>query len=283
MRKPEIVLLGGPNSGKTHLAAQLYGRILRSNGRLRRQEQQAIPHDLTLLDEALGCLEEGRSASHTGSDTWGEITLPTIDEHGGQVLLKWPDYAGEKVEQMLRLRSISEAWQNRIAQAEGWAIVIRLSHERRVDARPAQPRTSPSTSGSVPLMSDEYWDANARWVEFVQILMHVAGMSSTSLQRKPRVAILLSCYDELPESEESPSAKLGSWLPMFYSFMENNWSPEAWSVWGMSALGQKLDSAHPDESFLRDGPELHGWVIAPQGGPRDSDLTAPIAWLLDRP
>lgn len=49
MPTPELMLLGGPNSGKTHYAGQLYGRLRRNPGLLRLRKDQGTPSDISAL------------------------------------------------------------------------------------------------------------------------------------------------------------------------------------------------------------------------------------------
>lgn len=282
MRTPEVLLIGGPHSGKTHFAGQLYGRILRGSGKLKRATHHATPGDLTILQEVLNALEEGRAASHTPASTSGEICLPMEDAAGHHLVLKWPDYGGEQITGILENRAVPEAWQSRLDQVEGWALIIRLSDESSVDARPTLPHAPPSDVTKQSPVLVKAWDPNARWVELMQILLHVAEQDTSRALQLPRLVVLLSCYDECPSPSQAPADLLAARLPMLHSFLSTTWAEDAWSVWGLSALGRTLNADQFDETFLTEGPDQQGWVVAPQGGNRDPDLTAPLAWLLGR-
>lgn len=287
MAASNILLLGGPNSGKTHYTGQLYGRLRRRPGRLALREHDGTPSDLGPLDEVLKSLENGRAADHTSSKTWVEVQLPLVDQFGQMLDLKWPDYGGEQLLEMEMQRAVSEAWHDRLMQADGWVLLLRLQGEKvypdaleeliklsgRIEAKP--------TPG--PRSKQHGWDANARWVELLQILLHVAGHGTVRRLTRPRLAILLSCYDEQQAGSRSPSRVLAERLPLLASYIESSWSPESFSVWGLSALGRLLETSSRDDDFINDGPELQGWVIPPKGGEPDPDLSLPLAWLLAKP
>jgi hypothetical protein len=279
MQTPELVLLGGPNSGKTHYAGQLYGRLRRNSGLLKLRKDQGTPSDISILEEVLRCLEEGRAASHTSAGTWSEILLPLEDQRGQALNLLWPDYAGEQLKTVYDDRIVSEAWQSKVCNAQGWLLLIRLKSETTYpDALAELVNRSKGCNGGTTRAGV---DANAYWVELLQILLHAAGLGTVARLQHPRLAILLSCYDELGIcDEQTPLDILNRYLPLLASFIGSNWYPEAVSVWGLSALGCLLEANSTNANFIDEGPEFQGWIVSPEGSPKDADLSKPVAWLL---
>jgi hypothetical protein len=278
MDKPELVLLGGPNSGKTHYAGQLYGRLRRRPGRLRLAEG-GTPEDLSALEDVLASLEEGRAAEHTSASTWAEITLPIADDLGAEFELRWPDYGGEQLRTAFGDRAISDSWRTRLAAARGWILMIRLKSEVTYPGAIKQ-LVEGSHADVQGASRPATWDANAYWTELTQILLHVGGHGTVDKRHLPRLAILLSCYDELSAGEVPPATVLAKHLPLFSTFVHSVWPPGAVSVWGLSSLGRELRKTSHDDAFIDNGPETQGWTVSPSGGQGDSDLTLPLHWLL---
>lgn len=281
MKRPEIVLLGGPNSGKTHYAGQLYGRLQHSTGALTLRKSCGAPDDLSLLHEVLSCLENGNAAQHTSTGAWGNVHLPLTDSNGREFDLNWPDYGGEQLKRVFATRSVDQDWQNRLINANGWVLLIRLNTEATypdaienlVHANAKQDENESRANS---------WDANAYWVEKLQILLHVAKIGWKHQIQAPPLTVLLSCYDEVGDEHTPPIETLCQKLPLVASFIQSNWNKNSVSVWGLSALGQELVANSQSDDFIDEGPESQGWVLPPEGGEKSTDLTLPLMWLLER-
>ncbi|MFV8750203.1 hypothetical protein ACNOYE_06605 [Nannocystaceae bacterium ST9] len=229
------------------------------------------------------CLGRGRAAGHTATSTWAELKLPLVDRIGRELDVTWPDYGGEQVRQMSRLRMIPREWVERLTRADGWAVLIRLQSEKQysdsLEHLTERPHANEhSDEGSADTFE---WDANAKWVELLQMLLHVAGHGTVRRLLRPRLIVLLSCYDEVAvATDETPAAVLERWLPLLSAFINSNWSAGAATVWGISPLGKPLTPDSRDTDFIDDGPELQGWIVQPDGSKCD-DLSLPLAWLLE--
>lgn len=284
MHKPKLLLLGGHNSGKTHYAGQLYGRVQYQSGLLMLRDDQGTPRDLSALEEVWKALNEGHSANHTPRDTATEVVLPLQDSQGQALDLHWPDYGGEQLSGIFDERSVTVVWRQRLLKSEAWVLLLRVQSETTYpdELNKLLDREQPRADSQTRLgQSGGRWDANAYWVELLQLLLHVAGRGTVQRLRRPRLAVLLSCFDEIPNPESTPSQTLATKLPLLSAFIHSVWAAEDVSIWGLSALGKHLAPASKDEDFRKCGPEEQGWVIAPNGGERDKDLTRPLAWLLE--
>lgn len=270
-RPDSILLLGESGVGKTHYGAQLLNRLMNVQGVLRMEGQST---NLLPFQSAMNSLQEGRAADHTATSTYSESVWPIKDGSGRRADLVWPDYGGEQVKRMIETRRIPNAWRDRIAASPAWLMMIRLQTLRIGDdifSRPlATLRSFSPVTGAVQV-SDQ-----GRMIELLQMLLFAGSMGDRPLER-PRLAVLLTCWDELG-FEGVPDTVLKERLPLFWTFVRSNW--RKLSVLGVSALERPLSPNERDPDYVARGPENFGYVVCADGS-RSPDLTLPIQLLLD--
>lgn len=268
-----ILLVGESNVGKTHYGAQFLKRLMVKACALK---MSGAPTNLEAFTTALSCLTEGKSTDHTPASTYVESVWPITDEAGRFAELVWPDYGGEQVRNLVTHRRIPAAWRERVLGAADWVLLIRLHSLRSEDdlfSRPLQSFAADESHGEADAyeLSDQ-----ARTVELLQMLLYLAQLHLDRPLRKPRLTILLSCWDEL-ETTELPTDLLASRLPMLWSFVRSNWTSPA--VIGLSALERTLSTTDADEDYAIRGPEEFGYVVLPDGT-KNTDITLPIQRLM---
>jgi hypothetical protein len=234
------------------------------------------PTNLDAFTTALSCLTEGKSTDHTPANTYVESVWPITDEAGRYAELIWPDYGGEQVRNLVTQRRIPAAWHERVLEATDWVLLIRLHSLRSEDdlfSRPLQAFAAAESQGEAAAYepSDQ-----ARTVELLQMLLYLAQFHLDRPLRKPRLTILLSCWDEL-ETTELPADLLASRLPMLWSFVRSNWMSPI--VMGLSALERALSNTDADQEYAIRGPEEFGYVVL-SDGVKNTDITLPIQRLM---
>lgn len=280
MSTPELLVLGGSGAGKTHYAGQLLGRLRHDRqGKLRLQPGGV--KDLSKLEEVLSCLEEGRAAGHTPAETWTSVQCELVNGEGANALLEWPEYAGERLFSIVERRVLPLEWRTSISNASGWILFVRPSTLRTFEDLLERPTGVPPqhTESADSSIGGEGWDDRARYVELLQVLLFASGRSTFKPLPAPRLAVVLSCWDEL-EAPGTPEETLSGRLPLVYAFIRSTWHETAWSAWGLSSLGRALRQDTRDPEFADRGPEHFGYVVPPGSTRKVLDLTAPIAWLL---
>ena len=275
-----IMVLGKPNSGKTVYSAQLYGRLTRGV-----EQQIAIrntPENLDIFQEALERLAEGNNPQRTTSSQFANVSLPLVIKNEKEVDLTWFDYAGEQLTHIFESRSVNEKWAETLINANGWMVFIRLNDETKYKHKIEDLLTNRDVikKGKTKQEETDSVDANIWWIELFQIILHVCNLKRSQRISKPKLAIVLSCYDQISNSTSTTTPKeiFEKELPLLNQFLHSNWEQDRISIWGLSSLGRALDK-RSQNTFVDNGPENQGWIISPDNPERSADLTSPIVWI----
>ncbi len=278
-RSRSILLIGGPNTGKTHFGGQLLGRLQLEQGKLRLRSE---PESIAPLEDVLRRLAQGLLADHTSVDTYEEIVLPIALPSGEQVDLVWPDYGGEQIRLMMHQRRVSDAWKERIRGSDSWLLFMRPSILHTYDdifTRPLHELTAAEGNDPAP----HEWTSQAFYIELLQLLLYVRGLGTLTRATAPPLAIVLSCWDELDTEDRAlpPPMLLRQEMPLFAAFLESTWQSSSVAVLGLSSLDRPLSNEREDEAYIERGPETFGYVVR-SDAEQTSDLAVPIQWLLDK-
>jgi|SRR5580698_7099299 hypothetical protein len=268
----QVLLIGGASAGKTHFGAQLLARLMTRKGALKFYES---PTNVSLFETTLQRLGQGLSSDHTASGIYGEVVLPVETESGERMDLVWPDYAGEQIENIAQLRSLTSHWTARIVASERWILMVRLmlaSTEEDLLNRPLYDDVLNNRTAERPTSISK----QSHIVELLQILRHVRGLGNLHRTLEPRLLVLLSCWDELGGNRKGPVEEFASRVPLVNAYIRSTWSKDALTIYGLSALGKALSDDTVDVEYQNRGPESFGYVVT-DAGKQLSDLTMPIA------
>lgn len=269
--KRSILMVGESNVGKTHYGAQLLKRLIVGGGAL---YMEGAATNLTPFEKAMESLAEGRATEHTPSTTYVESIWPITDTLGRSASLVWPDYGGEQVRNLVTERRVSGAWRDRAVSATDWLLLVRLHTMRTPNdmlSRPIKTLGEGHFDETPHKVSDQ-----AKLIELLQMLLHVAGSDRDASLTTPSLSVLLTCWDELGV-QGTPRDILRNQLPMLYSFIASNWKDPVFM--GLSALEKPLSQSDADEGYAIRGPEEFGYVVLPDGT-CSPDITLPIQRLL---
>jgi hypothetical protein len=275
-----LLIIGGPDVGKTHYGGQLLGRLNQGEGRIR---MRSAPANIAPFEEVLRCLGQGITAGHTATDVYHEIIFPIESVDGDPVDLVFPDYGGEQIKAIMEHRHITKAWRSRLVSSAGWLLFIRPERVHAPEdilTRPRGQAVEPDTE----MPTNFRWSDQAYYVELLQMLLYAKGTGTTMKMNSPSLTIIMSCWDELTNAklrESKPAELLSERMPLFSEFVDANWGSNHLTVFGLSSLGKALQEAEPDEGYLDNGPERFGYVVLPNGV-QSSDLTLPVSLTIER-
>lgn len=128
MTRRSIVLMGGPDSGKTNYIARLWPSFKRRKGALRAEH---LPDDIAYVDSAVEYLMQGSFAPRSDRNLEVgradfSISVRAAGDQGEMTELMVPDISGELWTRMVATFEISQEWLDVLNDAEGAIIFVRV-------------------------------------------------------------------------------------------------------------------------------------------------------------
>lgn len=275
-----ILIIGGPNSGKTHFGGQLYGRLI---ARSEHFKLKSNPDDITIFKEVWDRLNEGRSASHTNVSMHKTLKLEIESDSGAIFKFTFPDYGGEQISTIVRDRRINRTWMEQIEKSNSWLLFIRL--DELVPIEDVANRGIPDQE-IMNLRQSEHQPMKlspvAFYMELLQSFLYAKRISTKHSLFIPKLTVVLSCWDLLTPSERKkiPEKNLQEKLPGLFHFLQSNWTDDFLQIIGLSSTGRTLSDKDIDHDFAKRGPEDFGYIIS-HSGKKNSDLTLTIKSFLE--
>jgi hypothetical protein len=276
-----ILIIGAHDTGKTHFGGQVYGRL---QSRTNFYRITSPPEDLTIFQEVLSRLNEGKSAGHTHASANTSLQLQLVDVAGKPLAINFPDYGGEQISAIVRDRRVSRQWNDLMDNSDAWVLFIRADGIPQLEdvanrGIPAQDVLERRKSESEPMVLSK----PAFFIELLQILLFVRQISLTRAISAPKLTVVLSCWDTITGqvNGKTPEEMFSQKLPAFCSFLRANWRNDSFQVLGLSSTGKTLSEIEADRDFILNGPEQYGYFITREGK-LERDLTLAIAAFLGK-
>lgn len=279
-----VLLVGGPDMGKTNFLARVWGAAYKFKAGILRAD--GLPDDLEHLDSILASLVSGRFAERTNPNEHWHCEIPLkAEQYGGfQGKLVVPDCPGEEWERIYKKNEWSDAWENRIDGVRGCLCFLRPnSKELRA---PLDWMTCWKLFGTanVKMPMTEVTPTQVELVHWIQCLGY-SKRARKSRIGKLRVGVIISAWDALPGNVKNgtPLAYLGEDFPLLHQFISTNSHAYDFATFGVSIAGGDLKE---DKDFLKEyqrgDPYASGYVIHELGGRREKSLdhTLPVAWAM---
>ena len=284
MTTASIVLVGGPDTGKTNFIGRLWLALRNGESTLR---LGGTPDEIKYVEEAVGHLHRGKFAPRTDQNVAAEqssITIPLARQNSAEgderQELVVPDVSGEIWKAAVETRELSRERMKQLEDAVGAVVFVRVLSELNV--------SPPDWVNSAELMQLQE-DADigemptqvmlCEFVRFLELKLR-AGMNG----RKPRVAIVVTAWDLLDAERAAvgPRAYLQREYPLFAGRLDDVSRFEV-AIFSMSILGGDPGA---DEGFrarlLDEGLKSVGYVRYCSGNEiqETADVGLPIAWAI---
>ncbi|GCD20168.1 hypothetical protein CTKZ_17300 [Cellulomonas algicola] len=270
----QVLVLGGPDAGKSTYLLQLYGRVFDGDGQV---QLRGAVDSMVAIKDGLTRLASGRPAGHTANGTETSLTLPLVDNETGR---EWditvPDYAGEDLRRVGDALRLPDRWRDLAATSDHWVVMVRLSLYPDMPDLVSRPvGLLASASPEPPTGADaQRMPIDMFLVDLLQLLKH--GRAQLGVVSDLRVTVVLSCWDELGHADGTmPSQIVHNQLALLDSYCTTTFG-SGYRVLGLSAQGRALTDADPAVEFIDQGPGAMGWLVL-EDGTHDPDLTKLIA------
>jgi len=274
-----ILIIGGPNVGKTHYGGQLYGRLVNKQGLYK---ITSPPENLIVFREVLDSLSEGKSAGRTHVSSNEQLKLEIEDSKKNKVLFSFPDYGGEQIDKIVNERKVNSIWKENIDNSTGWMLFIRLDELKPIEdivnrGIPEQSVLESRKKNEIDLTISP----TAFYIELLQMLLYVKGVSSYKNDCEVKLTVVLSCWDNIDgiSKESKPSEVLKDRLPLVKQFINSIWAEDTVTFIGLSSTGKTLSNDNIDEEYIDKGPENFGYIVNPNGV-KEPDLTLSISGII---
>jgi hypothetical protein len=272
-----IILLGGPDSGKTNYIGPLWRALDAGTGALHAAEQ---PENINFVLEVTDHLFEGNFAPRSEhSDTRRDfevVVAATKDGPRSRVVV--PDISGELWRSAVIDGEIDHDWMNELRQADAALLFVRVDSD--LDVRPLDWVTSRKMLEKLGQEEDPGIPTQVMLCELIRFLeVSLANREDGGL---PRLSVVVTAWDRVDAGKfnEGPVAYLEREYPLVAGRLADLERLNV-QIFGLSAVGGDLkhDPGYR-QAFLEAGCDGQGWVAVRDGDgwQKKYDVTLPIAW-----
>lgn len=281
MTRRSVVLLGGPDSGKTNFIGRLWSALDARKGALVAVGQ---PDDIRFVLDTADHLFQGHFAPRTqvtdGRRDFEVTVAPAVGGSEADILI--PDVHGELWRKAVISSEIPADWMNELEGADGALLFVRVGSDLNV--RPLDWVVSRALLQKVGHPEDQ-----AKLPTQV-MLCEIVRFLELSLKKRPdgtnpRLSLVVAAWDAVDAGKfaQGPVAYIKREYPMLAGKLADTQILDV-KVFGLSIVGGDLtaDDAFRAE-YLEAGMDGHGWVATQEakgGWQKNPDLTLPVAWVV---
>lgn len=281
MNRKSIVLVGGPDSGKSNYVGRLWGALKAGKGTLKRA---GLPKNIQYVESICAHLLRGEFAGRTDRNLQRQdFCVPLKADNSSELSeLVVPDFTGELWLNAVKDSELSQEWLDALEQARGALLFVRVHSPQNV-----QPLDWVTARDVLKLPAEHSSDEFALPTQVM--LCELLRLLQDRLARGadgdiPRVAVVVTAWDCLDEEQRAagPLAFLKRQFPLFAGAIEDC-DDTAIQVYGVTIVGGDLQR---DPAFKKKYEHMvmaeSGHVVLERNGSweSDRDVTLPVAWVI---
>lgn len=275
-----VVLLGGPDSGKTNYVGRVWPALDAKKGRLQIAQQ---PDDITFVLEVTDHLNSGNFAprsEHADARRDFEVIV-SAGKGGAETAIIIPDISGELWLNAVKNFELPNDWMDELRGADGALLFTRVNSDQ--DVPPLDWVTSKRLMSKVRSQKDPGLPTQVMVCELIRFLE--ISLVDRLDGARPRLSFVVSAWDLVDQETFAKGPK--AWLEREYPLLAGRLTDVERldvRVFGLSVVGGdlKTDSGCRD-AVQEGGLDGRGWVAVQDAGgkwERSDDLTMPIAWAI---
>lgn len=302
----QVMLIGGPEAGKTNFLARSWIKLSQKDGLLAADK---LPDDCEYIQTAANDLLVGKFAKHTPTGVYSLSTIPIHCSHEGTSTgnLLIPDRYGEQWKSIHESRRWPHDFDSLISSDCGALVFFRIcgpDHQPIMDpmrqsklfgiTKPVSEqrkgtRSNPKTASTETKTDGKLKEPDLKlptevlFIDWLQCLRQ-AYTALVSRAFIPRVGIVIAAWDLLGQDADStfPDNYLTTNFSMLEQFIESTGGIDfEFALFGASVAGGELSNSSPyKKEYLAADPTHAGYVVHSLGGAweRTDDVTIPFAW-----
>lgn len=283
MSSRSIILIGGPDSGKTNYVGRLWPALNSKTGMLVAAEQ---PEELGFVLDTTDHLLHGHFAprSEHAADRRDFKIVVRPAAGGSETSIVVPDISGELWRTAVLESEISGDWMAELQRADGALLFVRIGSDQ--DIRPLDWVTSRKLLAK--LGQDEDRSQLPTQVMLCELVRYLElTMAERPDGTPPRLAVIVSAWDRVDQKtfDQGPYVYLAKEYPLFAGRLEDCTELDV-KIFGLSIVGGDLkDDPEFRDQFLDSALDNHGWVAIhdreKKSWIKQPDITLPVSWLVD--
>ena len=282
MSERSVVLIGGPDSGKTNYIGRLWPALDARQGSL---VAAAQPQDIGFVLDTADHLFEGRFAPRTEHKDdrrdFEIVVTPVGVSLDTKIVI--PDISGELWRDAVRNSEISEEWMQQLRSAAGALLFIRVHSDLNI--QPLDWVTSRRLLAQIG--EDEDRDKLPTQVMLCELIRYLElTLQDRPGGKLPRLSVIVSAWDLIDEdtSKVGPNVYLEREYPLLAGRLRDTERLEVQSF-GLSVVGGDLrNDAGFREAFLDTAFDENGWILAYERNGNNwikyPDVTLPVTWVI---
>jgi hypothetical protein len=275
-----VVVLGGPDSGKTNYIARLWSALREKKGELVEAVQ---PTELDFVLESADHLFQGQfiqRSEQTEDRRDFEVTVAARAD-GKQAKIAIPDISGELWWRAVADLDVPPDLMNVLRNASGALLFLREGSDQNV--QPLDWITAKKHLVKMKGVEDKGTPTQVMLCELIRFLELTLARRPDG--GKPRLAVVISAWDLVGTDvfESGPVTYLEEEYPILAGRLDDLETLDV-HVFGLSVVGGNLDEEAFKKAFLEKGIDGQGWVAIRDAATgtwtKDSDVTKPVAWAI---